>query len=98
MEKLTKQLWNLMDSSRGSMEVSHTLELISYVAFIAKESPDSFQTIVNSGHAKQLDMLIEAGKSLEDSHPKKMAVPSLQDQTVAYIQKPTLKANCQQPI
>lgn len=69
MEKLTKQLWNLMDSSRGSMEVSHTLELISYVAFIAKENPDSFQIIVNSGHAKQLDMLIEAGKLLEESHP-----------------------------
>ncbi|MFT2092114.1 N-6 DNA methylase [Paraglaciecola sp. 2405UD69-4] len=69
MENLTKQLWNLMDSSRGSMEVSHTLELISYVAFIAKENPDSFQIIVNSGHAKQLDMLIEAGKVLEEIHP-----------------------------
>lgn len=72
MEKLTKQLWNLMDSSRGSMEVSHTLELISYVAFIAKENPDSFQIIVNSGHAKQLDMLIEAGKVLEEKHPKEV--------------------------
>ena len=69
MENLTKQLWNLMDSSRGSMEVPHTLELISYVAFIAKENPDSFQIIVNSGHAKQLDMLIEAGKVLEEIHP-----------------------------
>jgi type I restriction enzyme M protein len=69
MENLTKQLWNLMDSSRGSMEVPHTLELISYVAFIAKENPDSFQIIVNSGHAKQLDMLMEAGKVLEEIHP-----------------------------
>jgi len=69
MEKLTKPLWNLLDSSRGSMEVSHTLELISYVAFIAKENPDSFKTIVNSGHAKQLDMLREAGKVLDHIHP-----------------------------
>lgn len=69
MENLTKQLWNLMDSCRGSMEVSHTLELITYVAFIAKENPESFQIIVNSGHAKQLDMLIEAGKVLENNHP-----------------------------
>ena len=69
MENLTQQLWNLIDSSRSSMEVSHILELISYVAFIAKENPDSFQIIVNSGHAKQLDMLIEAGKVLEHIHP-----------------------------
>tara|TARA_R110002051_G_C8768889_1_gene503021 strand:- start:11574 stop:12848 length:1275 start_codon:yes stop_codon:yes gene_type:complete len=69
MENLTKPLWGLLDSSRGSMEVSHTLELISYVAFIAKENPDSFKIIVNSGHAKQLDMLIEAGKVLEHTHP-----------------------------
>ena len=69
MENLTKQLWNLMDSSRSSMEVSHILELIAYVAFIAKENPESFQIIVNSGHAKQLDMLREAGKALEENHP-----------------------------
>lgn len=72
MVNLTKQLWNLMDSCRGSMEVSHTLELITYVAFIAKENPESFQIIVNSGHAKQLDMLIEAGKVLEGHHPKEV--------------------------
>lgn len=69
MENLTKQLWNLMDSSRSAMEVSHILELIAYVAFIAKENPESFETIVNSGHAKQLDMLIQAAKTLEDIHP-----------------------------
>tara|TARA_R110001606_G_scaffold78130_1_gene180448 strand:- start:12774 stop:14048 length:1275 start_codon:yes stop_codon:yes gene_type:complete len=69
MENVTKQLWSLMDSCRGSMEVAHTLELITYVAFIAKENPNSFQIIVNSGHAKQLDMLVQAGKALESNHP-----------------------------
>ena len=68
MDNLTKQLWSLIDS-RGSMEVLHTLELITYVAFIAKENPESFQIIINSGHAKQLDMLREAGKALEDNYP-----------------------------
>ncbi|GAD78623.1 N-6 DNA methylase [Vibrio ezurae] len=69
MDHITKQLWALMDSSRGSMEASHTLELIVYVAFVAKENPESFQAIVNSGHAKQLNMLIEAGQVLEATHP-----------------------------
>lgn len=69
MDHLTKQLWALMDSSRGSMEASHTLELIVYVAFVAKENPESFRAIVNSGHAKQLNMLIEAGQDLEATHP-----------------------------
>lgn len=74
MDALSKQLWNLMDDCRGSMEVNHTLELISYVAFIAKENPESFQTIANSGHAKQLDMLIEAGKALKDKHPNEVCI------------------------
>mgnify|MGYP003647088643 CR=1 FL=1 len=72
MENLTKQLRNLIDNSRSSMEVTHILELVTYVAFIAKENPESFQIIVNSGHAKQLDMLIEAGKVLEGHHPKEV--------------------------
>ncbi|WP_119299379.1 N-6 DNA methylase [Vibrio cholerae] len=74
MDNLTKQLWALMDSSRGSMEASHTLELIVYVAFVAKENPESFQAIVNSGHAKQLNMLIEAGQVLEATHPADVCV------------------------
>lgn len=74
MDALSKQLWNLMDDCRGSMEVNHTLELISYVAFIAKENPESFQTIANSGHAKQLDMLIEAGEALKDKHPNEVCI------------------------
>lgn len=74
MDNLTKQLWALMDSSRGSMEASHTLELIVYVAFVAKENPESFQAIVNSGHAKQLNMLVEAGHALEANHPSDVCV------------------------
>ncbi len=69
MEHLTKPLWALMDYSRGAMESSHTLELIGFIAFVAKENPESFQAIVNSGHAKQLNMLIEAGQALKESHP-----------------------------
>lgn len=69
MENLTKQLRNLIDNSRSSMEVAHILELVTYVAFIAKENSESFEVIVNSGHAKQLDMLIEAGKALEGNYP-----------------------------
>ncbi len=69
MENLTKPLWALMDYSRGVMETSHTLELIGFIAFVAKENPESFQAIVNSGHAKQLNMLIEAGQALKESHP-----------------------------
>ena len=69
MENLTKQLRNLIDNSRSSMEVAHILELVTYVAFIAKENSESFEVIVNSGHAKQLDMLIEAGKTLEGNYP-----------------------------
>lgn len=74
MDALSKQLWSLMDDCRGSMEVNHTLELISYVAFIAKENPESFQIIANSGHAKQLDMLIEAGEALKDKHPNEVCI------------------------
>lgn len=74
MDVLSKQLWSLMDDCRGSMEVNHTLELITYVAFIAKENPESFQTIVNSGHAKQLDMLIEAGQALKGKHPNEVCI------------------------
>ena len=69
MENLTKQLRNLIDNSRSSMEVTHILELVTYVAFIAKENSESFEVIVNSGHAKQLNMLIEAGKALEGNYP-----------------------------
>ena len=69
MENLTKQLRNLIDNSRSSMEVTHILELVTYVAFIAKENSESFEVIMNSGHAKQLDMLIEAGKVLEENYP-----------------------------
>lgn len=69
MDNLTKQLRNLIDNSRSSMEVAHILELVTYVAFIAKENSESFEVIVNSGHAKQLDMLIEAGKALEGNYP-----------------------------
>lgn len=72
MNTLSKQLQNLLDECRGSMEVSHTLELITYVAFVAKETPESFQTIVNSGHAKQLDMLIGAGMTMQSEHPKEV--------------------------
>lgn len=69
MDNLTKPLWALMDYSRGVMEASHTLELIGYIAFVAKENPETFQAIVNSGHAKQLNMLIEAGQALKATHP-----------------------------
>lgn len=69
MDNLTKPLWALMDSSRGVMEATHTLELIGYIAFVAKENPESFKAIVNSGHAKQLNMLIEAGQALREAHP-----------------------------
>jgi type I restriction enzyme M protein len=74
MDTLSKHLWNLMNDCRGSMEVSHTLELITYVAFIAKESPETFQTIVNSGHVKQLEMLIEAGMTLQGEHPSEVCI------------------------
>lgn len=69
MDKLTKPLWALMDSSKGVMEISHTLELIGYIAFVAKENPESFKAILNSGHAKQLNMLGEAGQALREAHP-----------------------------
>lgn len=69
MDNLIKPLWALMDSSKGVMEISHTLELIGYIAFVAKENPESFKAIVNSGHAKQLNMLIEAGQMLREAHP-----------------------------
>ncbi|WP_042146291.1 MULTISPECIES: N-6 DNA methylase [unclassified Pseudoalteromonas] len=72
MENLQKQLWNAMEQCRGSMEVSHLIELFSHVAFIAKEAPDSFQIIVNSGQAKQLDALTNAGQSLENVHPDRI--------------------------
>ncbi|XPF93124.1 N-6 DNA methylase [Colwellia sp. RE-S-Sl-9] len=69
MENLEKQLWLAMQECRGSMDITHLIELFSHVAFIAKEAPELFQTIVNTGQAKQFEMLIEAGRSLEDKHP-----------------------------
>jgi type I restriction enzyme M protein len=69
MDNLEKQLWLAMQECRGSMETTHLLELFTHVAFIAKEAPELFQTIVNTGLAKQFEMLIEAGRSLEDKYP-----------------------------
>ncbi|WP_145483463.1 N-6 DNA methylase [Yersinia rohdei] len=93
MDNLTKPLWALMDNSRGVMEASHTLELIGYIAFVAKENPETFQAIVNSGHAKQLNMLIEAGQALKATHPADVcAAPNhyridakMIDQVVSFI-------------
>jgi type I restriction enzyme M protein len=72
MDNLEKQLWLAMQECRGSMEITHQLELFTHVAFIAKEAPELFQTIVNTGLAKQFEMLIEAGRTLEDKYPKEI--------------------------
>jgi type I restriction enzyme M protein len=69
MNNLQKELWSAMDQCRGSMEMTHTIELFTYVAFIAKEAPELFQTIMNTGQANQLTMLNEAGHSLKDMYP-----------------------------
>ena len=69
MDNLEKKLWLTMQECRGSMEITHLLELFTHVAFIAKETPEVFQPIVNTGQAKQFEMLIEAGRSLEDKYP-----------------------------
>jgi type I restriction enzyme M protein len=69
MNNLQKQLWTAMDHCRGSMEVTHLIELFTHVAFIAKEAPELFQIIVNTGQVKQLDALTDAGKSLENKYP-----------------------------
>jgi type I restriction enzyme M protein len=69
MKNLQEQLQAAMDSCRGSMEVVHLIELFTHVAFIAKEAPELFQVIVNTGQAKQLGALTEAGKSLENKYP-----------------------------
>ncbi|MGO3355691.1 MAG: N-6 DNA methylase [Oceanisphaera sp.] len=75
MNSLTKQLWDLMADSRGSMEIAHTFELIVYVSFIAKEKPEAFQAIANSGHAKQLNMLFDASPDLKTAHPEEICTP-----------------------
>jgi type I restriction enzyme M protein len=72
MENLKRQLWEAMDQCRGSMEITHLIELFTHVAFIAKEAPESFQVVVNTGQAKQLDVLTSAGKSLENNYPKEV--------------------------
>ena len=69
MDNLQKQLYIAIDECRGSMEVTHLIDLFSHVAFIAKEAPESFQTIVNTGVAKQLKALTKAGRLLEVRHP-----------------------------
>ena len=70
MNSLRKRLWEAMDLCRGSMEITHIIELFTHVAFIAKEAPESFQTIVNTGQAKQLEALVAAGESLMSRHPE----------------------------
>lgn len=70
MNNLQIQLWSTMDQCRGAMEVTHTIELFTYVAFIAKEAPELFQTIVNTGQAKQFTLLTDVGHSLENKHPQ----------------------------
>ena len=77
MNSLKDNLWAAMNNFRGSIEVTHFLELFTYVAFIAKEAPELFQVIVNTGQAKQLDALAEAGHTLEDKYPAEVcAAPS----------------------
>lgn len=70
MNSLEKQLWLAIQECRGSMEPPHLLELFTYVAFIAKEAPELFQIIMNTGQAKQFDILTDAGRTLENQHPK----------------------------
>ena len=70
MNNLQVQLWSAMDQCRGSMQAPHLIELFTHVAFIAKEAPELFQTIVNTGQAKQFTLLTDAGHSLEDKHPQ----------------------------
>lgn len=69
MENFQRQLWSAIDHFRGSMEMTHLIEFFTYVAFIAKEAPESFQVIKNAGQVKQMDALISAGKLLEGMHP-----------------------------
>ena len=53
MNNLQKDLWSAMDQCRGSMQAANLIELFTHVSFIAKEEPELFQSIVNTGHAKQ---------------------------------------------
>ncbi|MCF6437185.1 N-6 DNA methylase [Pseudoalteromonas sp. MMG022] len=77
MENLRKELWNTMEQCRGLMEVRHLIELFTYIAFIAKESPEAFKVIVNSGQAKQLEILSNTGADLKEKYP--LAVCSVPD-------------------
>lgn len=77
MENLRKELWNTMEQCRGLMEVRHLIELFTYIAFIAKKSPEAFKVIVNSGQAKQLEILSNTGADLKEKYP--LAVCSAPD-------------------
>jgi type I restriction enzyme M protein len=70
MNDLQKKIRFALDQCRGSMDVTQLIELFTYIAFIAKEAPDLFQTIMNTGQAKQFDMLIEAGQALTEKYPE----------------------------
>lgn len=72
MNNLKDQLWSAINHCRGVMEVSHIIELFTHVAFIAKEAPELFNTIVNTGQARQLEVLTDAGQSLRNKYPEQV--------------------------
>jgi len=74
MNNLQKELRQVMDLSKGKMEASHVIELLTHIAFIAKEAPEKFNNLVNTGQAKQLDLLTEIGESLTAMHPVEVCV------------------------
>ena len=60
-----KKLWRIFDLARGYMEVEHILELVTYLAMIAKFAPLEYKQILNSGTSRLYRELVELGESVQ---------------------------------
>jgi len=75
VKNIIENLWDALDHARGVMEVPHVIELFAFVALIAKEAPDKFHLLANTGQANQISSLKEAGFSLRDKFPEEVCSP-----------------------
>ena len=64
MQNMLQKMTQIIESSRGAMEPLHAIELLSFLGLLAKQDPDGFSAIVNTGSKHQYEAMRELGKKL----------------------------------
>ena len=64
MQNMLQKMTQIIESSRGAMEPLHAMELLSFLGLLAKQDPDGFSAIVNTGSKHQYEAMRELGKKL----------------------------------